>query len=258
MEVVKISGVVITYNEEKNIERCLISMLKVCDEILIIDSNSVDKTIEIAQKYNVKIVEQSFLGYTKQKNFAIEQASFDCILSLDADEVLSDKLVNSILQVKSLWNFDGYEMNRLTNYCGKWVRHCGWYPDRKIRLFDRRKASWIGGNLHEKMTMNTGASLSRIKGDLLHYSYYTIDDHLKQVEKFTKISSQELFQKGYCPSCFKVAISGPVKFFRDFILKLGFLDGYTGFRISFISSFATFLKYARVKELHHQQSNSKK
>lgn len=254
MDKVKISGVIITFNEEINIERCLVSMLKVCDEIVVVDSNSTDKTIEIAKKYDAKVIQQNFLGYTEQKNFAIDNASFDFILSLDADEVLSDELVNSIIKVTSNWIYNGYEMNRLTNYCGKWVRHCGWYPDRKIRLFDRRKARWIGGALHEKMTMNLDANHSRLKGDILHYSYYNIDDHLKQIEKFTKISSQELFNNGYCPSYFKIAISGPVKFFRDFVLKLGFLDGYTGFRISFISSFATFLKYARVKELHKQQS----
>lgn len=254
MDNIKISGVVITFNEEKNIERCLLSLLKVCDEIVVVDSNSIDKTIEIATKYNAKIIKQDFLGYTEQKNFAIDQASFDIILSLDADESLSEELIKSISEVKSLMRFDGYEMNRLTNYCGKWVHHCGWYPDRKIRLFDRRKARWKGGALHEKMTMEKDASITRIKGDLLHYSYYTIDDHLKQIEKFTQISSQELFEKNYCPSYLKIAISGPVKFFRDFIMKLGFLDGYTGFRISFISSFATFLKYAKVRELHKLKS----
>lgn len=256
MDKIKISGVVITFNEEINIERCLQSLIQVCDEIIIVDSYSTDTTTEIAKKYQAKVIQQKFLGYTVQKNFAIDQSSFDYVLSLDADEALSQELINSILNVKLTWQFDGYEMNRLTNYCGEWVRHCGWYPDRKIRLFDKRKARWVGGALHEKMTMNPGASCSRVKGDLLHYSYYNIDDHLKQVEKFTKISSQELFDKGYCPSNFKIAISAPVKFFRDYFLKLGFLDGYTGFRISLISSFATFLKYARVRELHNLHKNN--
>lgn len=253
----KISGVIITLNEEKNIHRCLESMIKVCDEIIVIDSGSMDKTIEISEKFGAKVIYQDFLGYTEQKNFAIDQSNFPYVLSLDADEALSEELINSILKIKKSWNYDGYEMNRLTNYCGSWVYHCGWYPDRKIRLFKKDKVRWLGGALHEKLCMNQGATSSRISGDLLHYSYYTIDDHLSQINKFTKISSKELFEKGYCPSSFRIMISAPVKFFRDFILKLGFLDGYTGFRISLLSSFATFLKYARTKELHENFKNEK-
>lgn len=256
MEEVKISGVIITLNEEKNIERCIKSMFRVCDEVVVIDSNSIDKTVDIAKDLGAKVINQSFLGYTEQKNFAIAQARYNYVLSLDADEVLSNELIESILKIKSSWDFDGYEMNRLTNYCGSWVYHCGWYPDRKIRLFRKNKAKWLGGALHEKMTMDANAKSTRIKGDILHYSYYSIDDHIKQIDKFTKISSRELFEKGYCPSVFKVAISGPVKFFRDYFIKLGILDGYVGFRISWISSFATFLKYARVRELNKMKSKT--
>ncbi len=255
---INISGVIITLNEEQNIERCLKSLLPVCDEIIVIDSGSSDKTEEICKKHKVNFIHQDFLGYTNQKNFAIDQAKYDYILSLDADESLSDELTTEILKIKSNWLFDGYEMNRLTNYCGQWVHHTGWYPDRKIRLFKRDKARWKGGALHEKMTMNDGASLTRINGNLLHYSYYTIDDHLKQIEKFTKIASKELHEKGYKPGKLKVVFSGPVRFIRDFFVKRGFLDGYTGFRIALISSFATYLKYARVKELVEQDKTNKK
>lgn len=259
-QLVKISGVIITLNEERNIERCLKSLLPVCDEIVLIDSGSTDKTKEICENYNATFIYQKFLGYTEQKNFAIDQASNNYILSLDADEALSEELTNEILKIKSNWEFDGYEMNRLTNYCGKWVKHTGWYPDRKIRLFKRNKARWEGGALHEKMTISDNASKKRIKGDLLHYSYYSIEDHLKQIENFTKISSKELFEKGEKTSQWKVIFSAPIKFFRDFIVKKGFLDGYTGFRIALISSFASYLKYARAKELfeHHQKKNEHK
>lgn len=258
IQAVKISGVIITLNEEQNIERCIKSLMAVCDEIVVIDSGSTDKTEDICKNYGVNFIHQDFLGYTNQKNFAIDQAKYDYILSLDADESLSDELTNEILKIKTNWQFDGYEMNRLTNYCGQWVYHTGWYPDRKIRLFKRDKARWKGGALHEKMTMNDAASLTRIKGDLLHYSYYTIDDHLKQIEKFTKIASKELFEKGYKPGKLKVIFSGPVRFIRDFVVKRGFMDGYTGFRIALVSSFATYLKYARVKELFEQDKIKRK
>jgi len=248
MQCKKISCVIITLNEEKNILRCLESITDVCDEIIVIDSGSTDKTVEVCEKFEVKIIQQDFLGYTEQKNFAIDQASNDYILSLDADEALSEELIESIKTVKCNWTHDGYEMSRITNYCGKWIKHCGWYPDRKIRLFHRQKARWLGGALHEELTMNQGAKFKRIKGDILHYSYYTIDDHINQINKFTKISSQELFEKGKKPSFIKLYCSAPIKFLRDYFWELGILDGYMGFRISLMSSFATYLKYARAKE----------
>ena len=136
---VQISAVIITFNEEKNIERCLQSLQGIVDEIVVVDSFSKDQTKSICEKYNVKFVEHAFEGHIEQKNYAITQASYPYVLSLDADEALDETLKSSILKVKKNWTHDGYSMNRLTNYCGSWIKHCGWYQDTKLRLWDARK-----------------------------------------------------------------------------------------------------------------------
>ncbi|MBS1689005.1 MAG: glycosyltransferase family 2 protein, partial [Bacteroidetes bacterium] len=136
---VKISVVIITLNEEKNLSRCLTSVAGIADEVVVVDSFSTDNTAAIAEKYGARVVNQAFLGYGAQKNFANDQAANDWILSLDADEALSPELQQSILSVKAKPEYDAYSLSRLTNYCGKWVKHCGWYPDKKLRLFDKTK-----------------------------------------------------------------------------------------------------------------------
>jgi hypothetical protein len=141
-------------------------------------------------------------------------------------------------------------MNRLTNYCGKWIYHCGWYPDRKLRLWDSRKGKWGGMNPHDKYQMNEGDKATGfLKGDILHYSYDTLEDHYKQVEYFTNISSKALFKEGKVVSSIVILFAPVVKFIRDYIIKLGFLDGAAGFTISRISAYATYLKYKKLQAL---------
>lgn len=246
----KLSVVIIAYNEERNIARCIQGVKEIADEIVVVDSCSKDATVQICENMGARVVQQPFLGYTEQKNFAVAQASHRLVFSVDADEIPDGRLIQSIREVKSNPQASGYAMNRLTNYCGHWVRHCGWYPDRKLRLFMKEKGAWTGGALHEKYELNNQESPVMLKGELLHYSYYSVDDHIKQVDKFTAISSKELADSGYCPSLLKLVSAAPVKFFRDYILKLGFLDGYTGYQISKISAFATYLKYARARDLY--------
>ena len=256
----KISVIIITFNEERNIARCIKSVEGVADEIIVVDSNSTDKTVEISEMLGAKVILQPFLGYAEQKNFANANASYDYILSLDADEALSPKLKAEILKIKAVLSAENvYEMNRKTNYCGTWINHTGWYPDRKIRLFHKQKAHWGGGALHEKLILENDVKSIRIDADIEHYSYYTIHDHIKQIDKFTDISSKELFERGKKSSLLKLIFSGQVKFFRDYIIKLGFLDGYAGYRIAKMSAFATFLKYAKLRELHklNEDRNSK-
>jgi glycosyltransferase involved in cell wall biosynthesis len=248
--VIQLSVVIIAYNEERNIGRCLESVKEIADEIIVVDSYSADKTVEICRSNGAKVIQHKFEGHIQQKNYALEQASFFFSLSLDADEVLSEELRMSIASVKSDWKYDGYEMNRLTNYCGAWIRHCGWYPDRKIRLFDRRKGKWSGINPHDRYALNdSNASVGYLHGDILHYSYYSISDHVKQVEYFTEISARVLFEKGKKASLVRLLLSPIFRFFRDYILKGGFLDGYYGFVVCMISSHAVFLKYAKLREL---------
>ncbi len=253
---IKLSVVIITFNEEKNLERCLKSVVDVADDIVVVDSFSKDKTKEIALSYGARFIEHAFEGHIEQKNWAITQAQNPYVLSLDADEALSEELKTSILKVKASWEHDGYEMNRLTNYCGKWIRHGGWYPDVKLRLWDSRKGSWGGVNPHDRYEMDRDAKIAHIHGDLLHYSYYTFEDHIKQVNKFTDIAANMLMKAGKSPSHFKIFFGPKFKFFRDYILKLGFLDGYYGYTIAKISAHANFLKYAKHKQMYLAKRDS--
>jgi glycosyltransferase involved in cell wall biosynthesis len=245
---VKLSVVVITYNEEKNIERCLKSVREIADEITVVDSLSSDNTVEICKGLGANVYSQKFLGHVEQKNFAITKADYPHILSLDADEALDEQLIESIKKVKQNWQADGYSMNRLTNYCGKWIRHCGWYPDTKFRLWDSRKGQWEGINPHDEYILEKGSKKQHLKGDILHYSYNTISDHIRQVNYFTDILSKATLQRGKRSNTLKILYKPAFKFLRDYILKLGILDGYYGLIICVISSHATFLKYAKMKQ----------
>jgi glycosyltransferase involved in cell wall biosynthesis len=247
---VKISAVIITFNEEKNIERCLKSLNGIVDEIIVVDSFSKDKTEEICLNHGAKFVSHAFEGHIEQKNWAITQASNPYVLSLDADEALDEILRNEILNIKNNWTHDGYSMNRLTNYCGKWIRHCGWYPDKKLRLWDSRKGKWGGDNPHDKYELfDVNSSIKHIAGDILHYSYYTREDHYKQVAYFTDILSNAQFKKGKKAPILILICSPIVKFVRDYFFKLGFLDGMAGFTICRISAYATFVKYSKLRKL---------
>ena len=248
---VKISATIITFNEEKKVERCLQSLLGVADEIIVVDSFSSDATEMICAGYPVVFMKRDFEGYIAQKNFAVRQASYDFILSLDADEVLSERLKESILAVKASWgNCDGYAVNRLNNYCGKWIRFCGWYPDRKIRLFDRRKAKWGGEDPHDKVGLPEDR-VKRLKGDLLHYAYLTVDEHLTQMHRFAEVAAKAKFKNGKKPVFIIHVVLNPVfKFFRKYFLQLGFLDGYYGFVFCATTSALNFYKYLRLYEYH--------
>lgn len=243
----KLSVVIITYNEERNIRRCLESVKQVADEIIVVDSLSTDATKEICTEFDVVFIEQKFLGYIEQKNHALTHAKYDYVLSLDADEALSDILENSILRVKEGYSVAGYSMNRLTNYCGKWVHHCGWYPDRKLRLFNRKLGNWGGINPHDEFFFKEKEKTIHLEGDLLHYSYYTLSDHHKQVDRFTDIAADAYFENGKKVSLLKLWLSPVVKFIRDYFFQLGFLDGATGFRISYVSAGATYKKYRKLR-----------
>ncbi|MDI1356282.1 MAG: glycosyltransferase family 2 protein [bacterium] len=252
---IKLSVVIITFNEEKNIERCLLSVKEVADEIVVLDSFSKDATQAICEKYGAKFFAHKFDGHIEQKNRAITYATFPHILSLDADEALDATLIASIKAVKNNFEKDGYYMNRLTNYCGHWVRHCGWYPDKKLRLADSRKGQWTGTNPHDKYELLEGdGNTGHLKGDLLHYSYYSVEDHYKQVEYFTNIASKAYFEKGKKAKSYKLVINPISKFISHYLVNLGFLDGKAGFLISKISAYATWLKYKKLRDLYHQNS----
>lgn len=248
-----ISAVIITYNEEKNIKRCIDSLNGVADEILVVDSYSTDQTPEICQSIGVRFLQHPFQGYTEQKNWATSQASFPHVLSLDADEALSDELKKSILAVKENWTHQAYSFNRLTNYCGTWIRHCGWYPDKKIRLFDKRYGRWEGHAIHERYVPQNPNDVCHLKGDLLHYSYYSLHDHILQLDKFTTLGAKAAYEKGKRSSIWLIIFSPLWKFVRDYFFKRGFLDGYHGFVVCVVSAFATFAKYVKLRALEKNE-----
>lgn len=244
-----LSVAIITFNEERNIARCLQSVSNIADEIVIIDSYSTDNTVRIAEKYGAIVFSRSFSGYRDQKNMVLARTAYPLILSLDADEALSSELVASIASAKENPQYDAYTFNRLTNFCGKWIYHSGWYPDKKLRLFDKRKASWGGENIHEKVVLQESATIGYLEGNLLHYSFYSIEEHVSQINKFSSLKAEVLFQKGMRAGVAKMLISPFVKFFRHYILKAGFLDGFYGFVISKNSAHSVFLKYAKLREM---------
>ena len=250
---VQLSAVVITYNEERNIERCLKSLLGVADELVVVDSYSTDRTEEICRRYKARFIKHRFEGHIQQKNWAILQASSPYILSLDADEVLSDELKASILRVKEDWTHDGYYFNRLTNYCGKWIRHTTWYPSRKMRLWDARKGRWGGFNPHDKFRLMPGASRQFLKGDLLHYSYYSVTDHLTQINSFSSILARSYYDRGRRVNLFSLLFRPLWRFINDFLLRAGFLDGHFGFVISVNSAHEVFLKYVKLRRIYLEE-----
>jgi glycosyltransferase involved in cell wall biosynthesis len=250
---VKLSATIITFNEEKKIDRCLQSLKGVADEVVVVDSFSTDRTEEICRMHGVSFLKNRFDGYVAQKNFAMRQASFDHILSLDADEALSDELKASILSVKNSWGAtDGYAFNRRNNYCGKWIRFCGWYPDRKIRLWDRRAGHWTGTDPHDQVAIESN-KVSRLNGDILHFAYFTVDEHLKQMYTFAEVAAKAKFEKGVKPNFVIHVVLNPMfKFFRKYILQLGFLDGYYGFVFCATTALLNFYKYLRLYEYHRR------
>ena len=250
-----LSVVIITFNEERNIGRCLQSVKELADEIVVVDSYSTDRTGEICTAAGARFLQHTWQGYSVTKNFAASQASHDWILPLDADEALSDALKASLLQLKSGDAERFAEFSRLTNYCGHWVRHCGWYPDVKHRLYDRRLAAWQG-DLHERLVATVSQPILFLPGDLLHYSYYTQDEHRAQIRRFSEIGARQLLEKGQGAGWPKVLLKTVSKFFKVYFVKLGFLDGATGWTISINSAWESWLRYSRLRALSKPSSHS--
>ncbi len=256
----QISAVIITFNEEDNIASCIESLEEIVDEIVIVDSFSADKTAEIAKKYNkVRFYSQKWLGYVEQKNYANSLTSFNTILSIDADELISSELRTSILNIKQQEEKPSkvYEVSRLTNYCGSWIKHCGWYPDKKIRIFDKRLVKWQGELVHETLFLPQNTEIIHLKGDLLHYSYKSSTDHIERINKYSSLTAKEAFNKGKKASFMDIWFRPKWRFFRDYILKRGFLDGYAGYQVCKMSAYITFAKYIKLREYNKNNKVTK-
>jgi glycosyltransferase involved in cell wall biosynthesis len=255
---ISLSVVIITFNEEKNIGRCIDSVAGLADEIVVVDSFSTDNTKAICLSKGAKFFENKFDGFTAQKNFAIAQATHDFILALDADEYLSTELKESVQKVKSNWKADGYSMNRLNSYAGKWVKSCGWYPDTKIRLWDRRKGAWGGGLVHEVVVMPPGAITEHLHGDLLHHAYDNAGQLIaKMQQQYADLFAREHAHKKHV-STFKIFYKTAFAFFKSYILKGGIWDGYEGLVISVSNANGVFYKYAKLLEMNRATSDSKR
>jgi glycosyltransferase involved in cell wall biosynthesis len=250
-----ISAVIITFNEERNIGDCLTSLQGIADEIIVVDSLSTDATKAICEAFKVRWVDQAFLGHVEQKNLAAGLAKFSYVLSLDADERLSDGLRQAILrEKKNGFRSEGYIMNRFNNYCGQWIRHGEWYPEYKLRLWKNARGLWQGDNPHDRFELHSGAKPSKLKGDILHYSFRTLTEHLTQMNKFSTIAAQSLFKRGKKSSKLKPFLSGFWAFFNGYFLRLGFLDGIYGYIIARNNAMYSFFKYAKLNELHKGNS----
>ncbi|HMW38679.1 MAG: glycosyltransferase family 2 protein [Saprospiraceae bacterium] len=252
----RISGVVITYNEERNIERCILSLKSICDEVIVVDSFSSDGTAEICQRQGVRFIQHAFEGFGAQKQWATSQAMYDYVLSLDADECFSPELIQELKIVKSGNMSDCYEFPRLTMYCGHWVRHCGWYPDRKIRLWNKDKASWSGLTVHETVIpKRDSALLVTLQNPILHYSFERAEDHYRKIEHYATLQSEALYQKGKKFSPAYKYFASIIKFLEVCFFKLGFMDGRTGFQIARRSAEQQFLKYQKLEILNRNSKH---
>ena len=241
----KISACIISYNEENKIEDCLKSLDGIVDEIIIVDSLSTDRTLEISKKYTNKIYDQKFLGHVEQKNLAVSKASNDWILSLDCDERVTDELKQSILAIKNdLQQADAYKMARRTFYVYRWLNYC-WYPDQKIRLFNKKSARWAGTNPHDHVEVD-GEKIKLLKGDLLHYSFNSISEHIQTLDSFTEIGANEIIRKNKKVSIISPWTHGLWTFLKLYVFKRGFMDGYAGLVVAVISGMHAFIKYNKV------------
>jgi glycosyltransferase involved in cell wall biosynthesis len=243
----KISATIVTLNEERNIARAIES-LRCCDEIVVVDSGSHDGTVAMATKLGARVIEREWPGYAQQKNFAAEVAANDWILSLDADEALSEELEAAIWEIKRDGPaFDGYRMPRLAQYLRRWIRHSGWYPDRKVRLYDRRKARWVGDYVHESVSVE--GRVGDLQGNLLHYTCESLSEHMKTLDRYTTLAARELAAAGRGGGARHLWLDPAWTFVRTYFVQGGFLDGFQGFAIAYMAGLYTFLKYAKARSL---------
>ncbi len=235
----KVSLVIITKNEEKNIKDCIFSALDLVDEIIVLDEFSTDRTVEIAEGFGAKVFTKEFMGFGQQKQYAVSLASHDWVLCLDADEQVSDDLANSILNWKNKKEEDGikgYSFNRLSFYCGKGIKTCGWYPVNRIRLFNRKFGNWNDKDVHEIVELNPEKKEGFLKGDLMHYTMETVEEHIAKTKKYALIKSENLQDKNKLFIYSKLIFNPISVFIKMYFLKFGFMDGWRGYSISKISA----------------------
>lgn len=238
---------IIAFNEEDRIGDCLDSV-SFADEVLVVDSGSTDRTVEIARAKGARVIVRDWPGYVAQKNFALGQVQTDWALCVDADERVSPRLAEEIRRVVAAGPGEvaGYRMARRTFYLGRWITHGGWYPDRKVRLVRRGRARWGGVDPHDRLEAE--GPVGTLAGDLLHYTYRDIADHLRSMDRFTSVAAGEYHARGRGGAVAMMILGPPAKFAKMYLLKAGFLDGLPGFVVAVMGSYYVFLKYAKLWE----------
>jgi len=249
----KITAVIITYNEEDRLPDALASLRQVADEIVVVDSYSIDRTVEIAREAGARVLQNRFQDYGQQKNFAMAQAGGEWILNLDADERVSPELKRAITELKGggpPTNTAAFAIKRKTFYLGRWIRHSGWYPDRKIRLFRKDAASWHG-RIHERLDVR--GAVAHMDGDILHFTYRDIGDHVRRLDRYSAFQAEEIIRQQKKCLFLRLAILPPVTFLRHYFWKSGILDGFPGLVIATVQSWGTALKYLKAIALKRRQ-----
>lgn len=244
----KLAGVVITHNEERNIERCLKS-LKFCDEIIIVDADSTDKTRELCARYTPIVTTRPWRGYADQKNHAVSLACSDWVISLDADEEVSEQLRHELLNLLGSHEppHCAFLIPRKTLHSGRWIRYGGWYPNRLVRVFKKSRGHWVGNELHERW--ESAGPIGILNGHILHHSFENIADQVERNNRYSTLGAESLGKSGIRFSVWKLTLKPISKFFETYLFKLGFLDGYPGFLISVSAAYSVFLKWAKLWEL---------
>jgi glycosyltransferase involved in cell wall biosynthesis len=243
----KITATIITLNEERNIARAMES-LRCCDEILVLDSGSTDRTMELAANLGARVIEGVWPGYASQKNRAAEQAGHEWILSLDADEALSEALEAEIWNLKKRGpQFDAYTMPRLAKYMGRWILHSGWYPDRKVRLYNRSKARWVGDFVHESVKVD--GRVGHLDSNLLHFTCDSLSEHLRTMDRYTTLAAEELVARKQKIGLSRLIFDPGWTFFKSYVIQRGFQDGLEGLTIAHMAAIYTFLKYAKARNM---------
>ncbi len=243
-----VSGIVVCFNEEKNIDGCLES-LRWCDEIVVVDSFSTDRTVEICKQHTERVIQRAWAGYRDQKAFAHSQATKDWVILVDSDERVSEELQYEIREAlrEDDGVYSGYEIPRLVFYLKRWWRRGGWYPDYDVRLFRRERAAWGGKDPHEKILVD--GKVRKLRHPLRHFSYRDISDHIDRINRFTSISSRELRNDGQRWRLSDALFRPAFRFFRSYVLKRGFMEGFAGLYVAVTAAVYVFLKYAKLWEL---------
>jgi glycosyltransferase involved in cell wall biosynthesis len=245
-----LSATIITHNENANIGR-VIRSLACADEIVVVDSNSTDDTREIAAGLGARVITNAFAGFAAQKNFSSDQAQHDWIISLDADEELDPQAQATILEWKSTKpSAAGYRFARRAHYLGRWIRHSGWYPDFKLRLYNRRRGSWQGAFVHESVVVN--GPVQTLPGEILHYTCNSLEEHRQRIEFYTDLAAKEMFDRKERVTALRRSVAPSWIFLNTYLLRLGILDGSQGYLIAKMAARYVERKYAKLEEMQKQ------